>query len=98
MLKSGANTSLNTSKQVGGGKVTRGSQIAKTKSMLMDAFEEQMETSNNDKLRQIFLESYGIEMNFAGYYYQDAKFVPNQNNYLVCSSWHIVPENPNLEV
>lgn len=66
--------------------------------MLEAAEEAKEEALDNDKLRQIFLESYGVEMNFPGYYYQDAKFVPNHNEYIICASWHIVPDGRNLEV
>ena len=33
-------------------------------------------SSKSSDMRKIFLESYGVEMNFPGYYYFDSKFVP----------------------
>ena len=69
-----------------------------SKSSIMEQIEEQKEMLDNDTLRQVFLESYGVEMSFPGYYYSDAKFVPNHNEYIVCTSWHIVPDGRNLEV
>jgi hypothetical protein len=60
------------------------------------------ETNNEDELemdmRKIFIESYGVEMSFPGYYYSDAKFVPTNSDYILSTSWHIIPENANVIV
>ena len=51
-------------------------------------------------MRQVFLESYGVEMEFPGFYYYDAKFVPkaDSHNYIVVLAWHIVPQGKNKMV
>ena len=43
------------------------------------------------ELRKVFLESYGVEMDFPGYYYSDSKFVPNEEKYIIVLAWHIIP-------
>lgn len=42
-------------------------------------------------MRKIFIESYGIELDFGGFYYSDSKFVPNHEEYIITACWHIVP-------
>ena len=49
-------------------------------------------------MRKIFIENYGVEMSFPAYYYADAKFVPNNSNYILSTSWHIIPENADVQV
>ena len=51
-------------------------------------------------MRQVFLESYGVEMEFPGFYYYDAKFVPKANvhKYIIVLAWHIVPQGKNKKV
>ena len=51
-----------------------------------------------DDMRKIFIENYGVEMSFPAYYYSDAKFVPNNSNYILSTSWHIIPENADVQV
>ena len=51
-----------------------------------------------DDMRKIFIENYGVEMSFPAYYYSDAKFVPNNSNYILSTSWHIIPENKDVSV
>ena len=43
-------------------------------------------------MRKIFIESYGIELDFGGFYYSDSKFVPNHEKYIITACWHIVPK------
>ena len=42
-------------------------------------------------MRKVYLDSYGVELDFPGLYYYDSKFVPNNTDYIVTTSWHIVP-------
>ena len=49
-------------------------------------------------MRKIFLESYGVEMDFPGYYYYDSKFVPAHSDYITVLAWHIVPQGKNKQV
>ena len=51
-------------------------------------------------MRSVFLESYGVEMNFPGYYYYDSKFVPleGKTNYIIVLAWHIVPAGQSKRV
>lgn len=58
-----------------------------------DPFKEIDEVEPEHDMRKIFIESYGVEMSFPGYYYSDAKFVPTNSDYILSSSWHIIPEN-----
>ena len=44
------------------------------------------------------MDSYGVEMIFPAYYYSDAKFVPNNPEYVLSSSWHIIPRMDNVTV
>ena len=47
------------------------------------------------EMRKVFLESYGVEMDFPGYYYSDSKFVPNEDKYIIVTAWHIIPPGQN---
>jgi len=47
------------------------------------------------EMRKVFLESYGVEMDFPGYYYSDSKFVPNEDKYIIVTAWHIIPPGKN---
>ena len=49
-------------------------------------------------MRKVYLESYGVELDFPGYYYSDSKFVPNNPDYIVSLSWHIIPPGKNKQV
>jgi hypothetical protein len=51
-------------------------------------------------MREVFQESYGIEMDLPGYYYFNSKFVPREfkNQYIVVLAWHIVPTGKNKKV
>ena len=49
-------------------------------------------------MRKVYLESYGVELDFPGYYYCDSKFVPNNTDYIVTLSWHIIPPGKNKQV
>ena len=49
-------------------------------------------------MRKVYLESYGVELDFPGYYYSDSKFVPNNQDYIVSLSWHIIPPGKNKQV
>lgn len=49
-------------------------------------------------MRKVFLESYGVELDFPGYYYYDSKFVPSNTDYVVSTSWHIIPPGKNKQV
>ena len=42
-------------------------------------------------MRKILIENYGVELAFGGFYYSDSKFVPNHEEYILTSCWHIVP-------
>ena len=48
-------------------------------------------------MRSVFMESFGVEMDFPGYYYYDSKFVPHEDkkNYIIVLAWHIVPTGKN---
>ena len=56
------------------------------------------EDESEHDMRKIFIESYGVEMSFPAYYYSDAKFVPTNSDYILSTSWHIIPENTNVQV
>ena len=44
-------------------------------------------------MRKVFIDAYGVELDFAGYYYSDARFIPNHKEHLIINiCWHIVPE------
>ena len=42
-------------------------------------------------MRKIFIENYGVEMEYPGYYLMDARFVPYDEKYLINLSWLINP-------
>lgn len=47
-------------------------------------------------MRKMFIEHYGVEMEYPGYYLMDARFVPYHDSYLVNLSWMINPEPQTL--
>ena len=53
-------------------------------------------------MRSVFQESYGLEMDFPGYYYYNSRFVPHthscSNKYIIVLAWHIVPTGKNKNV
>ena len=52
----------------------------------------------NSDMRKIFMETYGIEMKFPAYYYNEAKFVPKNPEFVLSTSWHIIPDMENVEI
>ena len=61
-----------------------------------DSFKEISNTIEDKQedtdMRKIFIESYGIQLDFGGFYYSDSKFVPNHEEYIITACWHIVPK------
>ena len=55
---------------------------------------KQINSGNN--LRKIFIENYGVEMEYPGYYLMDARFVPYDEKYLINLSWLINPSPSTL--
>ena len=49
-------------------------------------------------MRKVFIDSYGVELDFAGFYYHSSKFIPSQKDLILTLSWHIVPEGKNKVV
>jgi|APSaa5957512535_1039671.scaffolds.fasta_scaffold91613_1 hypothetical protein len=49
-------------------------------------------------MRQVFIDAYGVELDFAGFYYHCSKFVPNQEDLVLTLCWHITPEGNNKVV
>jgi hypothetical protein len=45
-----------------------------------------------NNLRSMFVDSYGVTMEIPAYYYYDAKYVPNNINYVVAMNFHIIPK------
>ena len=43
-------------------------------------------------LRKVFIQNYGVQMEFPGYYIALAKFVPHYDDYVVQASFHIIPK------
>jgi hypothetical protein len=43
-------------------------------------------------MRQVYIDSYGVELDFAGCYYHFSKFIPNQKDLILTLCWHITPE------
>jgi len=43
-------------------------------------------------MREVFIDAYGVELDFAGFYYSTARFIPNNKDLIMNISWHIVPE------
>jgi hypothetical protein len=43
-------------------------------------------------MRKVFIDAYGVELDFAGFYYSTAKFIPTQKDMIINVCWHIVPE------
>jgi hypothetical protein len=53
-------------------------------------------TSNKSAdLRQNFVDSYGVNIEFPAFYSDDAKLVPHMPGYLVSSGFHIIPRGDN---
>jgi hypothetical protein len=49
-------------------------------------------------MRKVYIDSYGVELDFAGFYYHSSKFIPNQNELILTLFWHITPEGKNKVV
>lgn len=49
-------------------------------------------------MRKVYIDAYGVELDFAGYYYHSSKFVPNHDDLILTLSWHITPEGKNKRV
>jgi hypothetical protein len=49
-------------------------------------------------MRKVYIDAYGMELDFAGYYYHSSKFIPNQNELILTLCWHITPEGKNKVV
>ena len=49
-------------------------------------------------MRKVYIDSYGVELDFAGFYYHCSKFVPNQGDLVLTLCWHITPEGNNKVV
>ena len=64
------------------------------------AFDDSPPARMSSDMREVFQESYGIEMDLPGYYYFNSKFVPREfkNQYIVVLAWHIVPTGKNKKV
>ena len=43
-------------------------------------------------MRKVFIDAYGVELDFAGFYYSTCKFIPKQKDLILNVCWHIVPE------
>ena len=47
-------------------------------------------------MRKVFIDAYGFELDFAGFYYSTARFIPNHSgekrDWILNVCWHIVPE------
>ena len=37
-------------------------------------------------------------MEFPGFYFNNAKFVPNQQNYILTLGWHVIPKSFNQQI
>lgn len=46
----------------------------------------------HEDLRGIYIENYGVDLEFPAYYYQDAKFVPKNHDLVVTMGFHIIPK------
>ena len=46
---------------------------------------------NSSNLRNMFVENYSVQIEIPAYYYFDAKYVPNNVNYVVALNFHIIP-------
>ena len=49
-------------------------------------------------MRKVYIDAYGMELDFAGYYYHSSKFIPNQDDLILTLCWHITPEGKNKVV
>jgi hypothetical protein len=49
-------------------------------------------------MRKVYIDAYGVELDFAGFYYHSSKFIPNQNDLILNLCWHITPEGKNKVV
>ena len=49
-------------------------------------------------MRRVYIDAYGVELDFAGFYYHSSKFIPNQNDLILTLCWHITPEGKNKVV
>ena len=67
---------------------------------VLDKIGEEQKSQQSSDMRQVFLESYGVEMDFPGYYYYDSRFVPKEDKvkYIIVLAWHIVPQGRNKRV
>jgi hypothetical protein len=42
-------------------------------------------------LRRVFIQNYGVQMEIPAYYIYDARYVPNNIEYVVTMAFHIYP-------
>ena len=57
---------------------------------MFNSYKEETHTEND--LRKIYIENYGVKMEFPAYYIQDAKFVPHEPDLIVQMAQHIIPK------
>ena len=57
---------------------------------MFNSYNEETHTEND--LRKIYIENYGVKMEFPAYYIQDAKFVPHKPDLIVQMAQHIIPK------
>lgn len=46
---------------------------------------------DNKDLRDVFIQNYGVKMDLPAYYFDNAKLVPHQKDFVVTLAYHIVP-------
>jgi len=55
------------------------------------AISKKIKKEEND-MRKVYIDAYGVELDFAGFYYHSSKFIPNQDPLILTLCWHITPE------
>ena len=55
-------------------------------------------TNERPDLRKVFMDQYGVTIEFPAYYHKTAKFVPPKCQYIVTAAFHIVPTRSNQMV
>ena len=67
----------------------------------MSMFASQAAVKNvqeHEDLRGVFIDNYGVTLEFPAYYYLDSKFVPSEENLVVTMGFHIIPTNSTAQV
>lgn len=57
-----------------------------------------MQSEEEENLRAVFIEQYGVTIEFPVYYFHQTTFVPHITDMVVTLGYHIIPKGPNTSI